>query len=309
MGNLIGLRRPTSAYPTRNPGAPGALIYPLSEQFWVDNTYNGKAASNGSIVAPFKTLQAAYDAGVAKGLDTLNIMAVHTDPAENLVMAAGLPFLSICGFTQPYAVHNNPTSQFGTITTTGTNVERIGILNCEFSGIANGAHAVVLGNTILSSGWAISAPTATVRIGTTVLYSAGSLQASGLYIVDDLSALHLFQLFANTISASFIQQETIAYLGSDANLVQAFITRSRIVYWKNLLTASRTLTLDAAGTAALSKAVVDCYPQGVGKDLAIIDGGGAGTLVTISGSASRGFRAEFVFDGANWAAATTEVIA
>lgn len=314
MSHLIGRRNPREAYPVRSNALPRALAQPLTAEFWVDSgTTIPVAQRTGSVLAPFGSLQAAYDAAVAAGLTQLNIMGVSFDPAENLTMTAALKQIAIIGLSSAIAYVIPSLVAFGDIIGAGAGEENISLQNVQVDSILNDAHLVFMSDCLytttiyIPSGTFVasnsgpragSAPTVTVGVAELLDYgSEQSLFSSGGTIPNT----GLYYTTAGGPNAAF--------MAVNAHLTSNFASQSRCIYPAGLLSAARTFQLNAgASKPDKSRASIDCYTQGF--DLGITDQTSTATLMTIA-AGSAPTRATFIYDTAStqWSALMREILA
>lgn len=289
--------------------APGSAVLadPLTQQFWVDRNSTVTPAT-GSVLAPFTSLQSAYDAAVLAGLSQLNIIVVATDSAEDLTLSAALPNVALIAMTE--SIEGSQPAHFRDIVTTGGAAESISVVRCRFRGVTNDALFVSLYGCALDGGGAMVVPSGFLVMQASFPVGAYSWNVGGFRFTDQLSEQAVLGSGGITLvsTGAMITEGIVtpARFGRDASSVSwAATSQQRIVYWRDALSAVRTLTLSTGGVGVGRRATVDVYPQGFA--LAVVDGGGSGTLYTFAASASPR-RAQFIFGGANWALANQHVL-
>ena len=317
MSHLIGRRNPREAYPVRSSALPSALAQPLTAEFWVDSgTSVPVAQRNGSILAPFGSLQDAYDAAVAAGLTAVNMMIAKSDAAASLNCSAGTVFVSLVGLSGPLgAIASSPSfqQQVNNLTISGAAVSLM-VDNVLVQGDISAPDGAPLTFENVEHLGDLNAPTSPVFVSKSVLCGAGTntCAVASINFLDAFSEGRMMAASAHPWASGTIVTSTNA--GTGANIAETydnadvasetFTGQSRRIWPANTISVARTVTLLPGGAGDFATGYIDVYSQGSN----VVIQNDLGVLWTIA-PGSPAMRYGFVLpDAAHWVKFSAEIL-
>jgi len=303
MSHLIGRGRSPETYPRKVVGtSTPQTINPLTATWFVDGSF-GAATPDGSINAPYPSLQAAFDAAVAQAIPLLTLLLVAPDATPFVRQAAGNAIaLRIVGLG-PYLA--------GVVTAMSIDCANAGPItlleNLAIDTLLSADNPVTLRRCIINSeitttgGATILFQDDSIIGGNVVANVAGQLQfqnttfkppqnmTADVFTFDSQSEESFFNGGSGAITpvadgqiGTFeVDLPPTSRIATDSNLTDTAETNGRIIYPEATLTVGRTLTLQVGTGVANKSMLIDVWPQG--SNLSVVDQTSAATIYTTNG--------------------------
>jgi hypothetical protein len=287
----------------------GSIIDALSLAFWVD-AGSVSSVENGSIAAPYKTMQAAHDAAVSLGRSVITLLVVSASN-QTLTTAIQTAVVGIWNASDvqwsfgigPLTCNAKTSIANISINTSLTAAANVALFDCNLNNASISAagfsvfvrHCAGAITTLSAASFIVEEPSTVVVTGAVTITSAITFRSR-------YSEASFFTNGTPTFGGFVAERCTdlpFANIVTDANQVMPGDSPTRFIYPKSLLTANRTLTLQNTGTAVRKSVMIDVYNQGF--TLSFIDQTSGATL-TVYPAAGSNYRYVFNYDGVNtWA--------
>lgn len=281
----------------------GAASAPLTATWFVDGSF-GAATPDGSIAAPYPSMQAAFDAAVTAGVTQLTLLLVAPDGTPLVRQPAGdaialrivglgpyLPGIGAgvvinCGNAGPITLLEN-LDIFQLLSEDNSVTLRRCVIEDALT-VTGGGNILCEDECIIVGGASVSSTLSTIRYKSTT-FQAPQNQTADAFQFDSQSERSFFtggsgQLnpTGDGIIGTFEQDyPSFADIATDGDLVNTGEARSRIIYPTLVLTGAHSLTLQVGTNVPRKGFIIDVYAQA--NTLSVIDQTSAATIYTTTG--------------------------